>query len=140
MSTILTLASSCIILSNSGSNFLNWSISPTTFLDNLIDQACSQPGTDQVAMQRLKKRRLLLRDQIARLEAELGVALFTRPGRSIRLTRHGRALLEASGGVTLDTVRDLARTGVHRISVGALTHSAPVADVALELSRAGARA
>jgi nicotinate-nucleotide pyrophosphorylase (carboxylating) len=34
----------------------------------------------------------------------------------------------------------VAETGVHRVSVGALTHSAPVADVALELSRAGARA
>jgi DNA-binding transcriptional LysR family regulator len=33
---------------------------------------------------------------IARLEAELGLALFTRPGRSIRLTRHGRQLLEAA--------------------------------------------
>src|SRR6201994_5084413 len=33
---------------------------------------------------------------IARLEAELGVPLFTRPGRSIRLTRHGRSLLESS--------------------------------------------
>ena len=40
-------------------------------LDNLIDQAASQPGSDQLAMQRLKKRRLLLRDQIARLEAQL---------------------------------------------------------------------
>src|SRR5207237_9835075 len=33
---------------------------------------------------------------IARLEADLGVPLFTRPGRSIRLTRHGRALLDAA--------------------------------------------
>ena len=40
-------------------------------LDNLIDQAGIQPGSDQLAMQRLKKRRLRLRDQIARLEAEL---------------------------------------------------------------------
>jgi hypothetical protein len=40
-------------------------------LNNLIDQACSQPGSDQLAMQRLKKRRLRLRDQIAKLEAEL---------------------------------------------------------------------
>ncbi len=44
-----------------------------------------------------------------------------------------RALLEASGGVTLGTIREIAETGVHRISVGALTHSAPVADVALEI-------
>jgi nicotinate-nucleotide pyrophosphorylase (carboxylating) len=41
--------------------------------------------------------------------------------------------LEASGGVTLDAVLDLARTGVDRISVGALTHSAPALDIALDL-------
>jgi nicotinate-nucleotide pyrophosphorylase (carboxylating) len=45
----------------------------------------------------------------------------------------GRIPLEASGGVTLDNVRSVARTGVQRISIGALTHSAPAADVALEL-------
>jgi nicotinate-nucleotide pyrophosphorylase (carboxylating) len=48
-----------------------------------------------------------------------------------------RALLEASGGITLDNVREVAETGVHRISIGALTHSAPNADVALEISAAG---
>lgn len=41
-------------------------------------------------------------------------------------------LLEASGGVTLDTVRAIAETGVDRISVGALTHSAPALDIALD--------
>jgi nicotinate-nucleotide pyrophosphorylase (carboxylating) len=46
----------------------------------------------------------------------------------------GRARLEASGGVTLDTVRAIAETGVDEISVGALTHSAPALDVSLELS------
>ncbi len=49
-------------------------------------------------------------------------------------TRFGKeVLLEASGGVTLETVREVAATGVHRVSIGALTHSAPAADVALEL-------
>jgi nicotinate-nucleotide pyrophosphorylase (carboxylating) len=43
-------------------------------------------------------------------------------------------LLEASGGVTLDTLRSIAATGVDRISVGALTHSARNADLSLELS------
>ncbi|MCH2171218.1 carboxylating nicotinate-nucleotide diphosphorylase [Myxococcota bacterium] len=47
-----------------------------------------------------------------------------------------RAILEASGGVNFDNVVDVAQTGVHRISIGALTHSAPAADVALELSNA----
>jgi len=40
--------------------------------------------------------------------------------------------LEASGGVTLETVRAIAETGVDRISVGALTHSAPALDIALD--------
>jgi nicotinate-nucleotide pyrophosphorylase (carboxylating) len=44
----------------------------------------------------------------------------------------GRARVEASGGVTLESVAAIARTGVDEISVGALTHSAPAADVALE--------
>jgi nicotinate-nucleotide pyrophosphorylase (carboxylating) len=45
----------------------------------------------------------------------------------------GRAKLEASGGVTLDTVRAIAETGVDFISVGALTHSARSLDVSLEV-------
>ncbi len=45
----------------------------------------------------------------------------------------GRAELEASGGVTLDTVRAIAETGVDFISVGALTHSAPALDLSLGL-------
>jgi nicotinate-nucleotide pyrophosphorylase (carboxylating) len=44
----------------------------------------------------------------------------------------GRATTEASGGVTLDTVRRIAETGVDRISVGALTHSPPALDIALD--------
>jgi nicotinate-nucleotide pyrophosphorylase (carboxylating) len=40
--------------------------------------------------------------------------------------------LEASGGVTLSNVRKLAQTGVDRISIGALTHSAPALDVAMD--------
>lgn len=45
----------------------------------------------------------------------------------------GRAVLEASGGITLETVREVAETGVDRISVGWITHSAPALDVALDL-------
>jgi hypothetical protein len=40
-------------------------------LDNLIDVAVSEPVTDDLSLRRLKKRRLLLRDQISRIEAEL---------------------------------------------------------------------
>jgi nicotinate-nucleotide pyrophosphorylase (carboxylating) len=45
----------------------------------------------------------------------------------------GRAKVEASGGVTLATVRAIAETGVDAISVGALTHSARALDISLEL-------
>lgn len=44
-----------------------------------------------------------------------------------------RAELEASGGIDLETIRDVAETGVHFISVGALTHSAPSLDLSLLL-------
>ena len=46
----------------------------------------------------------------------------------------GRARLEASGGITLETVRAVAETGVDEISVGALTHSARSLDVSLEVT------
>lgn len=45
----------------------------------------------------------------------------------------GRAKLEASGGVNLETVRPIAETGVDAISVGALTHSAKALDISLDL-------
>jgi nicotinate-nucleotide pyrophosphorylase (carboxylating) len=45
----------------------------------------------------------------------------------------GRCRLEASGGITLDTVAAVAATGVDAISVGALTHSAPAIDLSLEM-------
>jgi nicotinate-nucleotide pyrophosphorylase (carboxylating) len=44
--------------------------------------------------------------------------------------------LEASGGITLEDVRQVAESGVDRISVGALTHSAPMLDISLEVYRA----
>jgi nicotinate-nucleotide pyrophosphorylase (carboxylating) len=55
--------------------------------------------------------------------------------KAVRLVRsvHPGLTIEASGGVTLATVRAVARTGVDWISVGALTHSAPAADLSLEL-------
>jgi nicotinate-nucleotide pyrophosphorylase (carboxylating) len=48
----------------------------------------------------------------------------------------GRAELEATGGLTLEVARAVAETGVDHLSVGALTHSAPILDLALDL-RAG---
>ena len=46
---------------------------------------------------------------------------------------NGRAVIEASGGITLDDVRAVAETGVDFISIGALTHSARALDISLEL-------
>lgn len=46
---------------------------------------------------------------------------------------NGKLWLEASGGITLDTIKDVAATGVNAISVGALTHSARALDLALDL-------
>jgi nicotinate-nucleotide pyrophosphorylase (carboxylating) len=46
---------------------------------------------------------------------------------------HGRVVLEASGGITLENVREVAETGVDLISVGALTHSAPAVDISLKI-------
>lgn len=46
----------------------------------------------------------------------------------------GRAIVEASGGITLDTIVDVARTGVDVISVGALTHSVRALDLGLDIT------
>jgi nicotinate-nucleotide pyrophosphorylase (carboxylating) len=54
--------------------------------------------------------------------------------RAVRIVA-GRVPLEASGGVTLENVAEIAATGVDYISVGALTHSAPALDLSLELLR-----
>jgi nicotinate-nucleotide pyrophosphorylase (carboxylating) len=64
----------------------------------------------------------ILLDNMSRDELRAAVALV-----------EGRARLEASGGVTLETVRAIAETGVDEISVGALTHSARSLDVSMEL-------
>ena len=45
----------------------------------------------------------------------------------------GKALLEASGGITLDTLRPVAETGVDIISIGALTHSVQAFDISMKL-------
>jgi nicotinate-nucleotide pyrophosphorylase (carboxylating) len=50
-----------------------------------------------------------------------------------RANKKTKLALEASGGVTLETVRSIALTGVDRISVGALTHSAPALDISLDI-------
>jgi nicotinate-nucleotide pyrophosphorylase (carboxylating) len=55
--------------------------------------------------------------------------------RAVRAVRavNPRVEIEASGGITLANVREVGRSGVDRLSVGALTHSAPAVDISLEL-------
>ncbi|MCK4602855.1 MAG: carboxylating nicotinate-nucleotide diphosphorylase [Phycisphaerae bacterium] len=60
---------------------------------------------------------------------ELREAVGRRDGAGLR----GRIDLEASGGITLENVRAVAETGVERIAVGAITHSACAADIALDI-------
>ena len=50
---------------------------------------------------------------------------------------HGRALLEASGNMSVERVREVAETGVDFISVGALTHSAPAVDLSMAITTEG---
>ena len=75
----------------------------------------------------------------AALAAEAGADLILLDNMSPALMREavavvgGRAKLEASGGITLETIRAVAESGVDYISVGALTHSARALDISLEL-------
>ncbi len=53
--------------------------------------------------------------------------------RQVVALARGRAVLEASGGITLENLRQVAETGVDYIAVGAITHSAPALDISLEV-------
>jgi nicotinate-nucleotide pyrophosphorylase (carboxylating) len=55
---------------------------------------------------------------------------------AIRNQMQPKTLLEASGGIRLETIGEIARSGVERISIGALTHSAPACDLAFDWSTA----
>ena len=66
---------------------------------------------------------IILMDNMTLLEMKEAVGLI-----------NGAALVEASGGVTLDAIKEIASTGVDYISVGALTHSPAAADFSLEIS------
>ena len=81
-----------------------------------------------------------LRDVLEALTAEAGIILLdnmTPPmvRKAVRMIK-GRALVEVSGGITLKNVRAMAAAGANRISIGALTHSAPAAALTLELEPA----
>ncbi|MFO0664780.1 MAG: carboxylating nicotinate-nucleotide diphosphorylase [Polyangiaceae bacterium] len=64
---------------------------------------------------------IIMLDNMTNDEVALSIAL-----------NEGRAILEASGGITLERITELANLGIDVISVGALTHSAPSADIALD--------
>jgi nicotinate-nucleotide pyrophosphorylase (carboxylating) len=70
---------------------------------------------------------IILLDNMSIEQLELAVNMRNNAGLA------GKLELEASGGITLSTVRSVARTGVERISVGALTHSAAAVDIALDI-------
>ena len=88
-------------------------------------------GVDLVLLDNMTPRELreavALRDEAA----GHGTALQVAPQAASRVSP--RVALEASGGVNLDTVADIAATGVDRIAVGALTHSAPALDLGLDI-------
>jgi len=52
--------------------------------------------------------------------------------KAVEMSR-GKVLLEASGGITLKTVRAIAQTGINLISVGSLTHSVKSLDISMEI-------
>ena len=93
----------------------------------------------QNASQRLKVEVEVSTVREATEAAEAGADIVMLDNMSLKNMRratsiiHGRALIEASGGVTLDKIRAIAETGVDFISVGALTHSARALDISLKL-------
>jgi nicotinate-nucleotide pyrophosphorylase (carboxylating) len=71
----------------------------------------------------------ILLDNMDCPKMELAVEMRDKAGKK------GKVALEASGGVTLETVRSIALTGVDRIAVGLITHSAPALDISMEIER-----
>jgi len=88
-------------------------------VDNLaqFDQVCRVVGVDIVLLDNFAPQDM--REAVRRRDA-LGL--------------RGKLALEASGGVSLDRVGEIAASGVDRISIGALTHSAPAFDIGLDMS------
>ena len=67
---------------------------------------------------------IILLDNMSREELRQSIELIS-----------GRSKTEASGGITMDTVREIAETGVDYISIGALTHSAPAVDIGFDFDQ-----
>jgi nicotinate-nucleotide pyrophosphorylase (carboxylating) len=110
--------------------------------NNHIDRA----GSIRAAVERIRSRNTPQKIMVeVRNQEELDEALETRPDfimldnmslqdmrRAVERTA-GRVPLEASGGITLQNVREVAETGVDRISVGALTHSVKSMDISMHM-------
>lgn len=110
--------------------------------NNHIDRA----GSIAAAVERIRKRRMPQPIMIeVRDERELDEALSLKPDfimldnmttdqlRSAVERAAGRVPLEASGGITLENVREVAETGVDRISIGAITHSVKALDISMRV-------
>jgi nicotinate-nucleotide pyrophosphorylase (carboxylating) len=91
------------------------------FAGHLMKVEVEVDGLDQLAEAIAERPDVIMLDNFSLEDLRTAVHLIA-----------GRAVLEASGGVNLDTVRAIAETGVDVISVGALTHSAPVLDIGLD--------
>jgi nicotinate-nucleotide pyrophosphorylase (carboxylating) len=110
--------------------------------NNHVDRA----GSITAALERIRRRGMpqKIMVEVRNLE-ELGEALALQPDfilldnmttdamRDAVELVNGKILLEASGGITLDNVRDVAETGVDRISIGALTHSVTALDISMRI-------
>jgi nicotinate-nucleotide pyrophosphorylase (carboxylating) len=70
---------------------------------------------------------VILLDNMDCPRMEIAVDMRNKAGKRLKVT------LEASGGVTLETVRSIALTGVERIAVGAITHSVPALDIGMDI-------
>ncbi|ATQ41541.1 carboxylating nicotinate-nucleotide diphosphorylase [Caulobacter mirabilis] len=91
------------------------------FAGHLMKVECEVDGLNQLAEALDAGPDVILLDNFSLKDLNIAVGM-----------AGGRVVLEASGGVNLDTVRAIAETGVDVISVGALTHSAPVLDIGLD--------
>lgn len=88
----------------------------------------------EVEVRTLEELELVLALSVHRVLLDnMSLALLRESVRMANARPDGRPMLEASGNVTLATVRAVAETGVDLISVGALTHSAPSADISLQV-------
>jgi len=111
--------------------------------NNHIDRA----GSIAAALERIRRRGMPQKIMIeVRDAAELDEALALQPDfilldnmptaamRAAVARVNGKVALEASGGVTLENVREIAETGVDRISIGALTHSVRALDISMRVA------